>query len=59
MVDLFGNIKIKKMTIVLTIISVLTLQYLYKRVKLTNPLIKLIDKRIEYKLKQIITDEKH
>jgi hypothetical protein len=58
-VDLFGNIKIKKMTIVLTIISVLTLQYLYKRVKLTNPLIKLIDKRIEYKLKQIITDEKH
>lgn len=47
------------MTIVLTIISVLTLQYLYKRVKLTNPLIKLIDKRIEYKLKQIITDEKH
>ena len=47
------------MIIILTIISVLTLQYLYKRVKLTNPLIKLIDKRIEIKLKQIVTDEKY
>ncbi len=46
-------------TIILTIISVITIQYLIKKVKLTNPLIKLIDKRIEYKLKQIITDEKH
>ena len=44
------------MIVIITIISVLTLQYLYKKVKLTNPLIKLIDKRIEHKLKEIIKE---
>ena len=45
------------MTIIaLTIVVTLTIQYLIKRVKIKNPLITLIDKRIEEKLKEIIKE---
>jgi hypothetical protein len=42
--------------IILTAIATLTIQYLIKRVKIKNPLITLIDKRIENKLKEIIKE---
>ena len=43
-------------TIILTAIATFTIQYLFKRVKIKNPLITLVDKRIEEKLKEIIKE---